>query len=84
MIELLRDQLWLYIKLFKGRAFLTVLLSFCLAGIGAAQVGLVRPLFLIEVLIPTQLNLRDFTLAAMLLGLGLPQFPLPFFSLLLD
>ncbi|MGB0454552.1 MAG: ABC transporter transmembrane domain-containing protein, partial [Bacteriovoracaceae bacterium] len=72
------NNVWPYIRNFKAKAIIAVVLSFVLALLGGAQVRLVRPLF-DKGLSPDATNQEVLILVGMLLGIGLLHFPARFF-----
>lgn len=78
MWPFLRDYLYPYIRPYKTKIFFATILSLILAGIGAAQVRLVQPIF--DKGIDKSSTMEEILLlAGMLLGLGLLNFPCRFF-----
>ena len=78
MRELLFTQLYPYIKPYRWKIFLAILLSFAMAGIGALQVSLVKPIF-DQGLNPDASTEEVYLLAAQLMALGLLNFPCRFY-----
>jgi subfamily B ATP-binding cassette protein MsbA len=78
MYKKLIKQLFPYLKPYKKMAVGAFLLSFVLAGLSGAQVKLVKPIF-DQGLIGKASQHEIFTLAGMLLLIGLINFPARFF-----
>lgn len=77
MLHLIRNYLYPYIHPYRYRVLAAILLSFILAGIGAANVRLIQPIFDNGIDANSSFN-EILMLAGILLGLNLLNFPCRF------
>lgn len=78
MISFFTQSLLPYLRPYWGRLSIVILLSFALAGIGAMQISLVKPIF-DQGLSPDSSREEILKLSGMLILLGLIHFPCRFF-----